>query len=247
MAHVLYSLVVLMSAAAPSPKLLQSLGDGTLIVPPGVHVPGVPFGCVVSVISKTRGSGTPATATNTNQPTATPTGLSARARRRGSSAASRHTHLMRDHHDTSVRLYGSAQSGVARSIGHEIMLMRAVSTGSIVFAEALRRTNVLAGKDWRVWNWCSIASLLDGPLATSASYLREALRTKFFRRVCGFFRAELGAKGCFSHLPWVPAMLRYLRVARQAMLLLLHHPEGRAFLTMDRRGSFVADVRRGAG
>ena len=49
----------------------------------------------------------------------------------------------------------------------------------------------------------------------------------------------------FTHLPWMPAALRYLRVARQTVLLLLHRAEGRVFLTLDRRGSFVADVSGG--
>ena len=55
---------------------------------------------------------------------------------------------------------------------------------------------MLTTKDWRVWDWEVIASLLDGPLATSSVYFAEAMRSKFFKRLCGFFRTELGPKGC---------------------------------------------------
>ncbi|KAF0719358.1 hypothetical protein AaE_010467 [Aphanomyces astaci] len=98
----------------------------------------------------------------------------------------------------------------------------------------MHKSRVLSGKDWFRWNWDIISELLEGPL-TNPVRLSEAMKTKFFKRVSGFFRCDNSDKGYFAGLPWTPDYVPYLRPACQMYTLLLNHPEGIAFLKTDRR------------
>ncbi|RHY44703.1 hypothetical protein DYB30_012737, partial [Aphanomyces astaci] len=100
----------------------------------------------------------------------------------------------------------------------------------------MHKSRVLSGKDWFRWNWDIISELLEGPL-TNPVRLSEAMKTKFFKRVSGFFRCDNSDKGYFAGLPWTPDYVPYLRPACQMYTLLLNHPEGIAFLKTDRRYS----------
>ncbi|RHZ01868.1 hypothetical protein DYB31_016144, partial [Aphanomyces astaci] len=53
----------------------------------------------------------------------------------------------------------------------------------------MHKSRVLSGKDWFRWNWDIISELLEGPL-TNPARLSEAMKTKFFKRVSGFFRCD---------------------------------------------------------
>ncbi|GLD95089.1 hypothetical protein PINS_up003714 [Pythium insidiosum] len=65
------------------------------------------------------------------------------------------------------------------------------------------RSRVLTDKNWTKWNWDMISELLEGPL-TNPQRLSEAMKTKFFKRLSGFFRCDPGNKGYFSQLAWIP-------------------------------------------
>lgn len=100
-----------------------------------------------------------------------------------------------------ARLWGHACSGarVARwctDAASHIHIPTHPHTHPCPSTACIVHRQVLSTKDWRVWDWEVISSLLDGPLATSAAYFAEAMRGKFFKRLCGFFRTELGPKGC---------------------------------------------------
>ncbi|RHY26662.1 hypothetical protein DYB32_007416 [Aphanomyces invadans] len=58
----------------------------------------------------------------------------------------------------------------------------------------MHKSRVLYGKDWFRWNWDIISELLEGPL-TNPARLSEAMKTKFFKRVSGFFRCDNSDKG----------------------------------------------------
>ncbi|KDO20660.1 hypothetical protein SPRG_13413 [Saprolegnia parasitica CBS 223.65] len=105
----------------------------------------------------------------------------------------------------------------------------------------MTKCRVLNGKDWYRWNWDVISELLEGPL-TNPSRLSEAMKTKFFKRVSGFFRCDNSDKGYFAGLPWTPDYVPYLRPACQMYMLLLNHPEGLSFLKTDRRGQLLTEI-----
>lgn len=103
------------------------------------------------------------------------------------------------------------------------------------------RSRVLFDKNWTKWNWDIISELLEGPL-TNPQRLSEAMKTKFFKRLSGFFRCDPGNKGYFSQLAWIPDFVPFLRPACQMYTLLLNHPEGLLFLKTDRRGQLLTEI-----
>lgn len=103
------------------------------------------------------------------------------------------------------------------------------------------RCRVLTDKNYKNWNWDIILEMLEGPL-TNPQRLSEAMKTKFFKRLSGFFRCDPGNKGYFSNLFWIPDHVPYLRPACQMYTLLLNHPEGLLFLKTDRRGQLLTEI-----
>lgn len=103
------------------------------------------------------------------------------------------------------------------------------------------RSRVLTDKNYKNWNWEIISEMLEGPL-TNPQRLSEAMKTKFFKRLSGFFRCDQGNKGYFSNLYWIPDHVPYLRPACQMYTLLLNHPEGLLFLKTDRRGQLLTEI-----
>ncbi|TDH70536.1 uncharacterized protein CCR75_005144 [Bremia lactucae] len=103
------------------------------------------------------------------------------------------------------------------------------------------RSRVLMDKNYKNWNWDIISEMLEGPL-TNPQRLSEAMKTKFFKRLSGFFRCDQGNKGYFSNLYWIPDHVPYLRPACQMYTLLLNHPEGLLFLKTDRRGQLLTEI-----
>lgn len=103
------------------------------------------------------------------------------------------------------------------------------------------RCRVLTDKNYKNWNWDIISEMLEGPLA-NPQRLSEAMKTKFFKRLSGFFRCDPGNKGYFSNLYWIPDHVPYLRPACQMYTLLLNHPEGLLFLKTDRRGQLLTEI-----
>lgn len=103
------------------------------------------------------------------------------------------------------------------------------------------RSHVLTDKNWMNWKWDVISELLEGPL-TNPQRLSDAMKTKFFKRLSGFFRCDPGNKGYFSQLAWIPDFVPFLRPACQMYTLLLNHPEGLLFLKTDRRGQLLTEI-----
>lgn len=91
------------------------------------------------------------------------------------------------------------------------------------------------GKEPFKWDWVTISDMLEYSFANSER-LNEALRTKWVRRVSGFYRCTLDEKGFFANLDWEPTNLQYLESACNLYSVLLKDEQGRVFLTSDRRG-----------
>ncbi len=64
----------------------------------------------------------------------------------------------------------------------------------------LKRTGVVVTKDSKQWDWYAVLKVIEGPLAAgSGANLREALKTKFIKRILSFLRPE---KKMFADLDW---------------------------------------------
>ena len=68
---------------------------------------------------------------------------------------------------------------------------------------------VLAGKDFKAWDFGLCLQLLEGPL-TNAPALSAALKTKFIKRLLSFLKPS---KKLFSDVDWSPANMKYAKVA----------------------------------
>jgi hypothetical protein len=105
----------------------------------------------------------------------------------------------------------------------------------------IKRSHVESTKEWQQWDWDVIMELLEGPL-TQPVRLAEALKGKFIKRICGFYRCSQDDRGFFAHFPWVPDHVSYLRPACHLYTLLMSHPDGNQFLKTDRRGQLFNEI-----
>ena len=76
----------------------------------------------------------------------------------------------------------------------------------------------------------------------NSNRLSEALKTKWVRRVSGFYRCSVEEKGYFANLDWEPIHLQYLECACNMYSVLLKDEAGMNFLTSDRRGMLFAEM-----
>jgi hypothetical protein len=76
----------------------------------------------------------------------------------------------------------------------------------------------------------------------NSARLSEALKTKWVRRVSGFYRCSVEEKGYFANLDWEPIHLQYLECACNMYSVLLKDEAGMGFLTSDRRGMLFNEI-----
>jgi hypothetical protein len=64
----------------------------------------------------------------------------------------------------------------------------------------LKRTGVVVTKDYKQWDWYAVLKVIEGPLSSGGgNNLKEALKTKFVKRLLSFLRPE---KKMFADLDW---------------------------------------------
>ena len=158
---------------------------------------------------------------------------------------------------------GDPLSGAAKLV-LEHALAPSLHVDEKKFAKLLAESKVLATKDWRDWDWEKVedvvdvlrrgSSLDDDDVRVERGRLAEALRTKFARRLGGFFRCDTDEpeKATHANLAWTPDRLFYGRVAGRLYTTLLRagdfgRPGSRpndvaTFLLKDRRGQFLQSV-----
>lgn len=163
----------------------------------------------------------------------------------------------------------TSQVGAGQGTGKE----RDAATAGLITATftAIRNGKVLSGRDWRLWDWGTIAVMLDHHLTNPVVLTEIITKTQFMHRMGEFFcrisngsnsaglNAVPGTPGMsavnssssseqspsvaptpsttvfnagnnMASLPWIPSSLRFIRAARQWLLLCLHHPLGRELL-----------------
>ena len=99
------------------------------------------------------------------------------------------------------------------------------------------------GKEPFKWDWVTISDMLEYSFFNQ-DRLAEALKTKWVRRISGFYRCSVEEKGYFANLEWDPTNLQYLECACHLYSVLLHDENGMAFLTSDRRGMLFNEIAR---
>lgn len=72
--------------------------------------------------------------------------------------------------------------------------------------------------------------------------LTEALKTKFIRRVFGFYRCANDEKAYFANMEWNVQSLKYLDIAANLFHVLVGDEQGLSFLSSDRRGILLNDI-----
>ena len=159
----------------------------------------------------------------------------------GGAAASNNTKIAGDNKDRPLR------GGTGH---HKLILALKDATGAksskARLNEMMAASRVTTTKEHDQWNWDLVGDILDGPLQ-NPDLLVEALKSKFLRRLLGYFRCDPGDKGYFGHLPWSSEHLMYIMVARRAILVLLNSGMDTAtnFLITDRRGRILSEIAEG--
>eukprot|EP00743_Colponemidia_sp_Colp-15_P007761 GILK01008403.1.p1 GENE.GILK01008403.1~~GILK01008403.1.p1 ORF type:complete len:1354 (+),score=260.34 GILK01008403.1:95-4156(+) len=94
------------------------------------------------------------------------------------------------------------------------------------FQALLKQCNVLVTKDHTKWDWDIIADIIEGPL-TNPLRLGDALKTKFVKRVLGFYTPS---KRAFTELDWAPENFHYVRTGCRLLQVLVKQHEGREIM-----------------
>jgi hypothetical protein len=143
----------------------------------------------------------------------------------------------------------SFSSGVVNSkqgeLAHELKIFMNSSIDKTEFGKQMDMTRILGkeGKEPFKWDWAIISDLLDYSLR-NPERLNDALKTKFVKRLSGFYRCSTEEKGYFANLEWEPTHLHLLESACNLYYILSENEAATHFLTGDRRGMIFAELVR---
>lgn len=137
----------------------------------------------------------------------------------------------------------STTSGAAKDLldGLREKLSGAIDKNS--FMRQMEHSRVIGkeGKEPFKWDWVVISDMLEYSFQ-HPDRLNEALKTKWVRRVSGFYRCSYDEKGYFANLEWEPTNLQYLECACNMYSVLLKERTGLSFLGSDRRGMLFNEI-----
>lgn len=115
------------------------------------------------------------------------------------------------------------------------------------FARQMEFSRVLGkdGKEPFKWDWSMVNDMLEY-CTRNPDRLAEALKTKWVKRLSGFYRCSSDDKGYFANLDWYPSNLYYLESACNLYNLLVDQSNaasvGMSFLGTDRRGMLFSEI-----
>lgn len=133
------------------------------------------------------------------------------------------------------------------SLAYELKMFLSDSTvDKTEFSKQMDNSRVLGkeGKEPFRWDWAVIGDMLDYSFAHSPDRLSEALKTKFIKRIAGFFRCSVEEKGYFANLEWEPGHLHYFDCSCNLYKILTTQDAGFGFLDTDRRGMLFTEIAR---
>jgi len=114
------------------------------------------------------------------------------------------------------------------------------------FNKQMENSRVLGkeGKEPFRWDWAVIGDMLDYSFTHSPDRLGDALKTKWVKRLSGFFRCAVEEKGYFANLEWEPGHLQYFDCSCQLYKILTSQVISFGFMNTDRRGMLFTEIVR---
>lgn len=111
----------------------------------------------------------------------------------------------------------------------QVKMQMGLSMEDSQFRAMLVDSGVLLNKarGYSKWSWNVISELLQGPFLSTKRFEETMRTTKFFKRLCSFYRPS---KRLFCDLPVSRANVKYIRVGAHLVSALLNSPEGVKFL-----------------
>jgi hypothetical protein len=139
------------------------------------------------------------------------------------------------------------QSQTREDLIYEIKVIATPILDRADFARQMELSRVLGkeGKEPFKWDWPMVNDMLEFCIRTPER-LTEALKTKWIKRLSGFYRCSSDDKGYFANLDWYPSNLFFLESACNLYSLLVDQSNGASvgmsFLGTDRRGMLFAEI-----
>jgi rapamycin-insensitive companion of mTOR len=100
------------------------------------------------------------------------------------------------------------------------------------------------GKEPFRWDWAVVGDMLDYSFTHSPERLSDALKSKWVKRLSGFFRCAVEEKGYFANLEWEPGHLQYFDCGCQLFKILTTQEAAFGFMSADRRGMLFTEIVR---
>lgn len=128
-------------------------------------------------------------------------------------------------------------SGTQADVVQELRAIMTLTVDKTDFNRQMELSRVVGkeGKEPFKWDWVTIRDMLEYSFQ-HPDRLLEAMRSKWIKRVSGFYRCSNDEKGFFSNLSWDASNLHYLECACSMYNVLVGDPQGLSFLQSDRRG-----------
>ncbi|CAM9959226.1 unnamed protein product [Ectocarpus sp. 6 AP-2014] len=144
---------------------------------------------------------------------------------------------------------GWEPTGTLEQMRKELRVSIESSVEKSVMEAQMNKSKVLATKDWTKWDWDVVDDIVQDILPHSPR-LVDALRTKWIKRVSGFYRfvgasgtsTERGGGGGLHNMRWDPDHIRHIACAGRLYSLLLQQQEGLHFLQTDARGGVLQET-----
>ena len=136
-------------------------------------------------------------------------------------------------------------SGPVLDVMHELRVIMTSVVDKNDFNRQMETSRVIGkeGKEPFRWDWSTIRDMLEYSFQ-HPDRLSEALKSKWVKRVSGFYRCANDDKSFFSNLSWDVSNLNYLECACNLYFVLVEDPQGFSFLRSDRRGVLFVDIAK---
>eukprot|EP00752_Nemacystus_decipiens_P007062 g6329.t1 len=144
---------------------------------------------------------------------------------------------------------GREPTGTLEQMRKELKVSIESTVEKSVMESQMNKSKVLATKDWTKWDWDIVDDIVQDVLPYPPR-LVDALRTKWIKRVSGFYRfvgasgtsIERGGGGGLHNMRWDPDHIRHIACAGRLYSLLLQQHEGIHFLQTDPRGGVLQEI-----
>lgn len=140
---------------------------------------------------------------------------------------------------------GSSINSTRTELTHQLKLSMTPPMDKVEFNRQMDLTRVLGkeGKEPFRWDWAIISEMLEFAVR-HPDRISEAYKTKWIKRLSGFYRCSVEEKGYYVNLDWDSANLHYLEYACNLYTSLIENDTGMSFLYTDRRGVLFFDISR---